>query len=292
MPLAIFRLAQLRAANLVVFLLYAALFAMFYFVTLYMQQVLGDDALTAGLKFLPMTGSVFLGSRVAKGTPLGREALMRGKLGRVEVRGAELVAAAEAHDALFSFDARARIAAIEHGYPLLPEGEILFVKLDPRAILDIESSIRSTWPVVERAQGDPARVCLELVHPERCPDIDLLAALVAAHREHGALIALDDLSGGAGSLACLEATKPQFAKLDHAITTGIEDSAPRRHLISAVVEIAHEAGVKVVAEGVERVGEFEAMRDLGVDYGQGFYFGQPTEKPLPVDPRLLQRELV
>jgi EmrB/QacA subfamily drug resistance transporter len=64
-PLAIFRLAQLRAANLVVFLLYAALFAMFYFVTLYMQQVLGDDALTAGLKFLPMTGSVFLGSRVA-----------------------------------------------------------------------------------------------------------------------------------------------------------------------------------------------------------------------------------
>jgi predicted MFS family arabinose efflux permease len=64
-PLAIFRLAQLRAANLVVFLLYAALFAMFYFVTLYMQQVLGDDALQAGLKFLPMTGSVFLGSRVA-----------------------------------------------------------------------------------------------------------------------------------------------------------------------------------------------------------------------------------
>jgi predicted MFS family arabinose efflux permease len=64
-PLAIFRLAQLRAANLVVFLLYAALFATFYFVTLYMQQVRGDDALIAGLKFLPMTGSVFLGSRVA-----------------------------------------------------------------------------------------------------------------------------------------------------------------------------------------------------------------------------------
>jgi EmrB/QacA subfamily drug resistance transporter len=64
-PLAIFRLAQLRAANLVVILMYAALFAMFYFVTLYMQQVLGADALEAGLMFLPMTGSVFAGSRVA-----------------------------------------------------------------------------------------------------------------------------------------------------------------------------------------------------------------------------------
>ncbi len=64
-PLSIFRLAQLRAANLVVILMYAALFAMFYFVTLYMQQVLGDDALEAGLRFLPLTGSVFAGSRVA-----------------------------------------------------------------------------------------------------------------------------------------------------------------------------------------------------------------------------------
>jgi EmrB/QacA subfamily drug resistance transporter len=64
-PLAIFRLGQLRAANLVVVLMYAALFAMFYFVTLYMQQVLDLDALEAGLLFLPMTGAVFAGSRVA-----------------------------------------------------------------------------------------------------------------------------------------------------------------------------------------------------------------------------------
>ncbi len=64
-PLSIFRLPELRAANLVVILMYAALFAMFYFVTLYLQQVLGDDALVAGLKFLPLTGAVFAGSRLA-----------------------------------------------------------------------------------------------------------------------------------------------------------------------------------------------------------------------------------
>jgi EmrB/QacA subfamily drug resistance transporter len=64
-PLSIFRLAQLRAANLVVVLMYAAFFAMWFFLTLYLQQVLGDDALQAGLKFLPMTGAVFAGSRLA-----------------------------------------------------------------------------------------------------------------------------------------------------------------------------------------------------------------------------------
>jgi EmrB/QacA subfamily drug resistance transporter len=64
-PLSIFRLAQLRSANLVVMLMYAALFSMFFFVTLYLQQVLGDDPLQAGLSFLPITLAVFAGSSLA-----------------------------------------------------------------------------------------------------------------------------------------------------------------------------------------------------------------------------------
>jgi EmrB/QacA subfamily drug resistance transporter len=64
-PLSIFRLAQLRTANVIVVLMYFALFSMFFFVTLYLQQVLGDDALAAGLSFLPVTLAVFTGSTLA-----------------------------------------------------------------------------------------------------------------------------------------------------------------------------------------------------------------------------------
>lgn len=64
-PLSIFKLRQLRAANAVVVLMYAALFSMFFFVTLYLQQVLGDDALQAGLSFLPITLSVFTASSLS-----------------------------------------------------------------------------------------------------------------------------------------------------------------------------------------------------------------------------------
>ena len=225
---------------------------------------------------------------LSTGRSFGREALMRGKLGAVEVRGAELLAAAEAHDALFSFDARARAAALETGLPLMPDGELLFVNLDPRAALDVESSMRTTWPVVSRLNADPSRICLEIVRPERCPDRELLEKLVHAHRKRGALIALDDLSGGPDSLSYLEALKPDFAKIDNKLTAGIQYSAGRRSLVAALVACAHECGARVVAEGVERVGEFEAMRDLAVDFGQGFYFGQPTERPMAVDPRLVR----
>jgi EAL domain-containing protein (putative c-di-GMP-specific phosphodiesterase class I) len=224
---------------------------------------------------------------LASGRAYGREALMRGMLGTVELRGAELMAAAEAHDAIFSFDYRARAAALEVGLPLLPEGEILFVNLDPRASLDVESSLRTTWPVVDRLGADPTRIGLELIKPERCPDRELLREMVCAHRERGALVALDDLSGGPDSLACLELLRPDLAKIDTALTAGIQHSRARRALVKALVDCAHEHGAKVVAEGVERVDEFRAMAELEVDLGQGFYFGQPTERPMAVDPRLV-----
>src|SRR3954470_21344404 len=149
---------------------------------------------------------------LATGEVFGREALMRGKLGAVDVRGGELLAAAEAHDALFSFDYRARTAALEVGLPLLPPGEVLFVNVDPRASLDVESALRTTWPVVGRLNADPSRICLELTRPERCPDRELLKEMVVAHRKRGALGAVDDLSGGPDSLACLELLKPDVAK--------------------------------------------------------------------------------
>jgi EmrB/QacA subfamily drug resistance transporter len=64
-PLSIFRRRRLRAANLIVLLMYGANFPAWFFITLYLQQVLHYDAIEAGLAFLPMTASIFLGSTLA-----------------------------------------------------------------------------------------------------------------------------------------------------------------------------------------------------------------------------------
>ena len=65
MPLGIFRLRPLRSANAVILLLYSAIFAMWFFVSLYMQQDLHHDAMETGLAFLPMTLSVALAATLA-----------------------------------------------------------------------------------------------------------------------------------------------------------------------------------------------------------------------------------
>jgi EmrB/QacA subfamily drug resistance transporter len=58
LPLSVMRMPRLRAANIVIALLYSGVFSMWFFLTLYMQQVLGYSALRAGLAFMPMTLSV------------------------------------------------------------------------------------------------------------------------------------------------------------------------------------------------------------------------------------------
>jgi EmrB/QacA subfamily drug resistance transporter len=65
MPLGVFRLRTLRAANLVIFLLYAAIFAFWFFQSLYMQGTLGYSALETGLAFAPMTVAVGTGATLA-----------------------------------------------------------------------------------------------------------------------------------------------------------------------------------------------------------------------------------
>jgi EmrB/QacA subfamily drug resistance transporter len=64
-PLDVFRMPALRAANLVVALLFAAVFGMWYFVSLFLQEVRGDNALVAGISFLPMTLLIFAASASA-----------------------------------------------------------------------------------------------------------------------------------------------------------------------------------------------------------------------------------
>ena len=240
------------------------------------------EFLTRG-RWVPHFQPIF---ELATGQRVGHEVLMRGRLDGVQFSGAELVRGARAHDSMWSFDRRARMVGLEVGLPQIRHGELLFVNLDPRAVVDLESSLTSTWPTVSRSGGRGALICLELVSADTVADLGRLTALASAHRERGARIALDDLSGGPASLACLEAVRPDFAKLDVALISGIHRSPARRRHAGALVELAHEVGARVIAEGVEEAAEQEAALELGIDCGQGHRLGVPAERPaVPADAR-------
>jgi EAL domain-containing protein (putative c-di-GMP-specific phosphodiesterase class I)/cellulose synthase/poly-beta-1,6-N-acetylglucosamine synthase-like glycosyltransferase len=101
------------------------------------------------------------------------------------------------------------------------------------------------------------------------------AAWVATLPEN-VLVAVDDAGVGYDSLALLENLQPSFMKLDRTTVTGIEIDAARRAFVGTLAAFAEEHGCEVIAEGIETEAERIALKEAGVQLGQGYLLGRPA----------------
>ena len=217
---------------------------------------------------------------LADGRTYGFESLLRGQVGDRELNGGEIVAAAQAHGAIFTLDLVGRTVALEQGMPKLIDDEVLFVNFTPTAIYDPAVCLRTTWAIARRHGLPMERICFEVVETEQYPDLDFLRRILDEYRGQGAMVALDDLGAGHSSLTYLDALRPDLVKLDRALVSGIDADPSRQRLVGALIDYAHELDVRVVAEGIETESELAAVRDLGADLGQGWYLGRPAAEPV------------
>ena len=95
-------------------------------------------------------------------------------------------------------------------------------------------------------------------------------------------MAVDDGGAGYGSLQSLAEVRPEWLKIDMSLMTDIDTDEIRRILVTSMVTFSERLGVSLVAEGIERPEQLDTLRELGVEYGQGFLFCEPIE-PYPAD---------
>jgi EAL domain-containing protein (putative c-di-GMP-specific phosphodiesterase class I) len=120
------------------------------------------------------------------------------------------------------------------------------------------------------------RVLLELSEHEPVQDYDALAEALAPFRAAGLRLAIDDVGAGFSSLRHIVVSAPDVLKIDRSLVSGVAADPVRTVLIRSLVDFARGLGAQVVAEGVETAEDAAALRALGVDYGQGWYFGRPA----------------
>jgi diguanylate cyclase (GGDEF)-like protein len=92
--------------------------------------------------------------------------------------------------------------------------------------------------------------------------------------KEGVEIALDDFGTGYASLRHLKEFPVDTVKIDRSFVRDMEDDPNDEAIINAVVNLGKNLGIKVVAEGIERMSQAERLIELGCDYGQGFLFSE------------------
>jgi EAL domain-containing protein (putative c-di-GMP-specific phosphodiesterase class I) len=133
---------------------------------------------------------------------------------------------------------------------------------------------------------DRRRILLEITEHAIVDDYESLKSAVQPLRDKGLRLAIDDVGAGYASMRHIVNLHPDLIKLDISLTRNIDTDHSRRALAKALITFARDIGSFISAEGVERAGELEMLRRLGVDKAQGFYLSRPVplEEALRVQP--------
>lgn len=134
------------------------------------------------------------------------------------------------------------------------------------------------------AGAQPDRIVVEITEHAPIEDYDRLTAALTSLRQLGVRLAVDDAGAGFASLRHILRLDPQFIKLDRTLIDGIGADRSRQALAAGLISFASRTDATIIAEGIELEQEVDALLELGVTYGQGFFFARPAPLPIPTHP--------
>jgi diguanylate cyclase (GGDEF)-like protein len=134
---------------------------------------------------------------------------------------------------------------------------------------------RRVVEMLRQAGLDPHRLGIEVTETAAITNVEAVRALARHLSDAGCQFTLDDFGAGFGSFVYLKNLPFTAVKIAGDFVRNADQPGADPVLIDAVVRAAHGLGMRTVAEFVEREPLVRALRELGVDYGQGFYLGAP-----------------
>ncbi len=120
-----------------------------------------------------------------------------------------------------------------------------------------------------------SRIRLEITETALINNMAAANRLVADMRKAGCTMALDDFGAGLSSFAYLKQFPVDYLKIDGSFIRHLAASAVDREIVSSINDIGHRLGIRTVAESVEDEATLDVLREIGVDYAQGYAIGRP-----------------
>lgn len=217
----------------------------------------------------------------ARGTVVGYEALARFP-GYAEKNPEVWFEAARGHGRAADLEAAALRTALR-ARAALPANCFLTLNVSPELLAS--ENVRRVW----RAEGRLDGLVVELTEQTPIESYVGLEPDLNQLRAAGALIAVDDAGAGYAGLRHLLSLRPSMIKIDRALIQDVDRDEAKRALIEMMGAFASRVDAWILAEGVERAEELDALVSLGVPLVQGYYLARPAPPWAGIDLDLAHR---
>ncbi len=207
---------------------------------------------------------------------------MRDESGR-SIAPAQFLAAAERYRLMSHIDrwvVQTTLTALASGALHLPEHRSVSVNLSGQTLGD-EDFLEFVVDTLDHTGVQPGMLCFEVSEASVVTHPDHAQRFISVLHGMGCRFALDNFGGGVGSFANLKHLSLDYLKIDGMYLRDIESDKVNREMVSAMVKLARTLDFRVVAGQVENQAAFETVRQLGVDFVQGFVIERPRPLTAP-----------
>jgi EAL domain-containing protein (putative c-di-GMP-specific phosphodiesterase class I) len=237
-----------------------------------LQTALHEDSFELALQpIIAMRGKADSGPAV--------EVLIRLDGGRgLSTETAEFLRPAERYQMMPQIDRwviNATLAAISGGEIKLPAHRSCAINLSGQTLGD-EAFLGFVVDALDRSGVAPSSICFEVTEGAILSNVQQAQRFIEVLHGIGCEFSLDDFGSGLGSFSSLKHLPIDYLKIDGTYTRNLQTDLVNQEMVAAMIKLARTMEFKIVAEQVEHQEDFDWLRDVGVDFVQGYFIEAPA----------------
>ena len=204
--------------------------------------------------------------------------------GQASVPPAEFIRAAERYRLMPHVDrwvVQAVLSALGRGGMRVPPGRSVAINISGQTLGDSEF-LEFVVECFDHTGANPADICFEVTESAVVANLDHARRFIAVLHGMGCEFALDDFGSGLSSFSTLKTLPMDYLKIDGSFIGNLAVDTVNQAMVGAMIELSRSLNFRIVAEQVEDQLSLDTVKEMGIDFVQGFIIGRP--QPLSVTP--------
>jgi diguanylate cyclase (GGDEF)-like protein/PAS domain S-box-containing protein len=169
---------------------------------------------------------------------------------------------------------QAVLSALGRGGMRLPPGRSVAINISGQTLGDAEF-LEFVVDCFDHTGANPGDICFEVTESAVVANLDHARRFIAVMHGMGCEFALDDFGSGLSSLSTLKTLPMDYLKIDGSFIANLAVDTVNQAMVGAMIELSRSLHFRIVAEQVEDQSSLDTVKEMGIDFAQGFFIGRP-----------------